>query len=508
MLRFTAHRLLALCLVVALAFLLLLSRAVHREMDHDEHLFVASAALLADHGLLPYRDYPYVHMPNLVFVNAGIFRLTDHRFLAARVLSVACAAVTVGLLFTAATGTLGAWSSARRLTVGAAAVVLLVANPLFIYTSGRAWNHDLPTLLTMLAVLVHLAALGAPARVRILFAASGFLIGAAAGTRLTYLLAVPAFALTVLFVRGGRTIRERAVLLSWHGLGLALGLLPALVLLVASPDRFVFGNLGYPAVSTRLLRAMTFRDKLGYLNGLVAESGQLALAIALVLVVPWKAALTSRLDDAPALRVRFTLLVALCLLAGAFAVTPSQRQYFYAPVPFVILAVVYGLAYRLGRDDEPRLHARVLLVTAFVAVAYGYPSYQGHPLLPVDGWFPWRLHQVGLEIARRVGRGPVLTLAPIWAIEGGADIYPEFATGPFAWRTGHLLQPSRRQRLGIVSPVELPELLRDRPPAAILVGFEGRLEVPFLEYVRERGYRPIELPGGDGGVLWLEPTRQ
>jgi len=483
---------------------------VHREIAHDEHQFVASAVLLADHGLLPYRDYPYFHMPHLVFVNAGFFSLTDHRFLAARLVSVASAALTIGLLFTATTAALGAWSSARRLAVGAAAVVLLVANPLFIYTSGRAWNHDLPTLLTMLAVLVHLAALGAPARVRILFAASGFLIGAAAGTRLTYLLAVPAFALTVLFVRGGRTIRERAVLLSWHGLGLALGLLPALVLLVASPERFVFGNLGYPAASARLLRAMTFRDKLGYLNGLVAESGQLALAIALVLVVPWKAALTSRLDDAPALRVRFTLLVALCLLAGAFAVTPSQRQYFYAPVPFVILAAVLGLAWRLDRDDGPGpgLHARVLLVAAVVAAAYGYHQYQRYPLRAVDRWLPMRVHQVGLEIARRVGRGPVLTLAPIWAIEGGADTYPELATGPFAWRTGHLLQPSRRQRLGIVSPAELPELLRDRPPAAILVGFEGGLEVPFLEYVRERGYRPIELPGGDGGVLWLEPTRQ
>jgi hypothetical protein len=126
----------------------------------------------------------------------------------------------------------------------------------------------------------------------------------------------------------------------------------------------------------------------------------------------------------------------------------------------------------------------------------------------MDQWQPTRVHKAGLEIARQVGRGPVLTLAPIWAIEGGADTYPEMATGPFAWRTGHLLHPSRRQRLGIVSPAELRELLRERPPAAILVGFEGPLEVPFLEYVRERGYRPSKLPGADGGVLWLEPARQ
>ena len=55
--------------------------------DHDEHQFVASATLLARHGLLPYRDYPYFHVPYLVFVDAGLFRITPYLLLAAQFFS-------------------------------------------------------------------------------------------------------------------------------------------------------------------------------------------------------------------------------------------------------------------------------------------------------------------------------------------------------------------------------------------------------------------------------------
>ena len=45
---------------------------------------------------------------------------------------------------------------------------------------------------------------------------------------------------------------------------------------------------------------------------------------------------------------------------------------------------------------------------------------------------PMLVHARGVEIARAANHGRVLTLAPIFPLEGGADIYPELATGPFA----------------------------------------------------------------------------
>src|SRR3982751_2501664 len=54
--------------IVFLPLLLsLLGLSLFKRLDHDEHQFIASAALLARRGLLPYRDYPYFHMPHMVF---------------------------------------------------------------------------------------------------------------------------------------------------------------------------------------------------------------------------------------------------------------------------------------------------------------------------------------------------------------------------------------------------------------------------------------------------------
>ena len=83
-------RRLAIFSVIFLGWLLvvLFTRTMNLRFDHDEHQFVASGVLLAQDGLLPYRDFPYFHMPNLALVYAALFRLTDYYLLAARIFSV------------------------------------------------------------------------------------------------------------------------------------------------------------------------------------------------------------------------------------------------------------------------------------------------------------------------------------------------------------------------------------------------------------------------------------
>ena len=135
--------------LVAFAFIaivvLLFARTGARELNHDEHQFIAPPALLLRDGLLPYRDYPYFHMPNLIFVFAPLFATTSHLLLAARSFNACCA--TLLLLFVFAT-------AARRFrtlqemrwVIALSFVLLLSLNPFFRFTAGRAWNHDLAVL--------------------------------------------------------------------------------------------------------------------------------------------------------------------------------------------------------------------------------------------------------------------------------------------------------------------------------------------------------------------------
>ena len=73
----------------------------------------------------------------------------------------------------------------RRMIV-AAVVLILISNPLFLFTSGRSWNHDLPTVLTLLAfVAVAHRGLKNPGSAWWMLAA-GVLMGLAVGFRLTF----------------------------------------------------------------------------------------------------------------------------------------------------------------------------------------------------------------------------------------------------------------------------------------------------------------------------------
>ena len=62
--------------------------AIGRGVNVDEHQFIASAALLAREGALPYPDYPFFHTPYLCFVYAVAFLASDHLLFSARLLSV------------------------------------------------------------------------------------------------------------------------------------------------------------------------------------------------------------------------------------------------------------------------------------------------------------------------------------------------------------------------------------------------------------------------------------
>jgi hypothetical protein len=100
-------------------------------------------------------------------------------------------------------------------------------------------------------------------------------------------------------------------------------------------------------------------------------------------------------------------------------------------------------------------------------------------------WIPMKVHQEGLAVARTAGNGRVLTLAPIFPLEGGADVYPELATGPFAWRVGPYVEESVEARVKTWDPDNLDRMLSDRPPALVLVGWEKDLDVPLLGYAKE-----------------------
>jgi hypothetical protein len=462
-------------------FLLLLSANVQKNLDHDEHQFIAGGVLVSRELELPYVDYAYFHMPNLAFLYAGLFSVTDHLLLSARIFSTVCAWLTLVLVSYLAFDMFRRLRLPLRLLVAAGSVVLLVTNPVFIYTSGKSWNHDLSLLLALLAFVCHVKGAGGGERRKRWAFLSGLFVGLATGTRLSFAPLILPF-LGAFLLYPNRTRHQKwFVLPLLFGLGVLLGLLPSLVLFAMAPRQFLFGNLEYARYNTLYRQeagfvagdvsniAMTFGGKLKYLaRYVISTPGTLLLLLAFLFFV--LSLNITRIWRRPRryFDITFTLALIPFLLLGSFAPTPAFFQYFYAPIPFLWLGVLYGVASFQEQADRIRWSFVLLACVIVIAGAYGLKGYENRGNLFEPGeWLAVQVHQAGLEIGSEAGTAQVLTLAPLFPLEGGSRIYEEFATGSFGWRVAPLVPGDDRRAVGLVNADDLTGFLSAQPPAAI-----------------------------------------
>jgi hypothetical protein len=513
----------AVILLFGALFTLLLGLNMRRGLNHDEHQFVAGATLLAREALLPYADFAYFHVPLLSLTYAVIYQSSQELLLRARLVSVFFSWLTLGLIFFAAYRRRVAERLRIRLLFATMVTLWLMSLPIFTYTSGRAWNHDLPVFLMLLAFFIHSDAL-VERRSPFWLGASGLLMGLASVTRLSFALTALPF-LLVIWLYPAYKGRTRWIGTGMFLIGYMIGAIPAIVLFFVDPAAFLFGNVEYVRLNTLYyqqqgqVEAMTLIGKLVFLGRLlVTQPGNLIAVIVLVFgSVPLLDSIRHRLpgtrslsevhDKASSLfRYVFAILLLLFSLIGAFAATPSQPQYFYVLFPLVVLSSAYAFNAWPTRL-QPRgvlLLAGAILVTVLLAI----PIYaQGLAVVFTPGeWYPRKLHARAQMAAQLVQHSDVLTLSPIYPLEGEAQIYPEFATGPFGWRVAPLVDKEQREQFHLVAPNDLDEFLATDPPRGILVGLDNDdldEEMPFVAYARQHDYVPVDLP--DEGTLWLSP---
>ena len=538
---------------IALLMLLLWGLNMRRGLNHDEHQFVASGALLARDGLLPYRDFPYFHVPVLSLLYALLFQFTSYLLLAARTVSIVCSGLLLALLLAVALKTPIAGRGMRsagkasllqedsatadlmplhwRFAAGASAVLLLMASDSFIHASGRAWNHDLPVLLTAAAACLFVrwlrtgadGAQASPPALRFMWplALVGALLGLAAGTRSSFGLLIPAFVIALIWAAGRRERRTWPAL-AVLALGGLIGLAPTIYLFALAPERFLFGNWSYAALNTAYYAALPTPPPAMTLAGKFATAAQwivtqpgnllLVLVTTAALGLAWASGkgvfpergLPGRGSSRKTPELRFALLLLPFLLAGAFAPTPLQEQYIYPLFPWC--AFTFLAALRYVRSPRPLLigaGAAAALAVLLAAPRYGEGA---EVALRPDEWEPLKVHARGERLAQLAGGERVLTLAPIFPLEGGAPVYPQLVSGPLGFRVAALLAPAERQRMGLVGPDDLAALFAEQPPRAVFTGVhdsDSVEEEPLAALAAAQGYVPV--PEQEPAILWSRP---
>jgi hypothetical protein len=505
-----------LVLVLLAAGILLFARAMDRDLNHDEHQFLAPGALLIRQGALPYRDYPLFHLPNLTYIYGSILRITDYYVLGAKLVSVLSSFAVLGVILARAARRnpfgLASWTAPTIIALA----LLLVTDPLFLWTAGKTWNHELPTMFLVVGYLCQIAAVQ---RNSLLFSGlAGFMVSLAIGTRLTVAPAVLPFLASFLIIPSASASRRFAHFAVFAGAGIVAAA-PSLVSFFTSREAFLFDNLQFPRLrlvdpsDTRAADTITWWRKVRYFVKEIVLLGRkdgefrgsllvfLPFA-ALAVPIAWR---WLRHRDPKQFPATFSVALTLFAALGCALPTRYQYQHWFIAVPLMVLAVAESVQFTsLGARSWK---AWTLIALGLISLAFNGRAY-AEPLIllanPAE-WYPVRLHIYGKEIASHVTHGKVLTLAPAYVDESGLPTYPTFATGPFAWRLSHLVDPAIRKRFHLTAPADLEALLGNDPPAGILTGVEeDELETPLIDYAKSHGYQRVRLKKKRD--LWIPPA--
>jgi hypothetical protein len=496
-----------------LVLLIYLSRAAHWGFSHDENQFIAAGQMLAYHGLLPYFNYPFTHMPYSVFFYAITARLSNYDYMAGRILN-AVAWLICSLLIVIISRLFHGTKLILAILFWEFVIAFIFLNhPLMLLIAGEAVNHSLSSLFSLLALMFFIRFTQQKNGSYWMSFWSGVCICTAAFIRFNYASLI--VVLSFLFLLYKLVLTPPQILRSFLSFvaGMLLSALPALGLIILAPNGFYYTNIVYIRLNTIYYQELHFKTNMdlgskisGFLSNTLSSPLNFILYALLIFVGLASLVLFIRNKSLTDLNILAVATFAFTLFLTAFAPTPTQQQYYFAPVPFlvIILAIVGSEIYRTNKW----VYSLLILGSLFAL----------NPKLivsnPLDGlnylsnpsqWPPLQVHDFAEEIKGYIPEGRILTLIPMIPLEARDDIYPFTTTGPFLWRTSLLLSSQRREQYGIISPKELSGLLNQTPPEAILTGFEapnagftnkdpGTLETPFIDYAISNGYKPITLP--------------
>ena len=338
-----------------------------------------------------------------------------------------------------------------------------------------------------------------------LAAASAISASLAAGIRLTCAPILIPLWLSIWFFPS--PIRRRALIAAIYVTTATTTLAPSLYYLTTHTDQFLFGNFQFPRLrlldpeNERIRKTMSPLRKLRFFFKEVSiPSLPLFLSfIAFAIAPAWK---FFRSREGNLFAPSLVLGILPFALVGCFTPSRYQYQHYFIIIPLLALGVVFATA--TIRQPKKWILIAVSILNISCLLRFSYKDLHDLTPGPMRDWFPNRIARIADKIAERSPHGPILTLAPIYPLEAGLKTYPEFSTGPFAWKSARFVTSDRRAKFHLISPDDLETLLATKPPGAILTGVdETALEKPLLEYGRTHQFTPVNL--GKERTLWLPP---
>jgi len=472
-------------LTLAVLSLVLAANSMTKPLGRDEQMYCTAGVLMAK-GKMIYRDFSYpAQMPYHPLLYAAILRVlnTSWYLLVGRFVSVVC---DVGVLICIA----GIYRRIFKgfpvagMLLGLAGGAFYVFNPSVDYANGYAWNHDIVILCVMLSFWLFLSTdFGSGGRYwRV--AAIGGLLTFATCMRITTALVEILFLVMLLIQPAGSMKQRLKPPLLFLAVAGAVASWP--IWIIAQQPRAFFLNLvKIPQIYGEWLHkiGMIYNKRDLTLDAITRPGYFVLIVLAAYLFVA--VFFRHRLEIKEVRNLLFAPLLTVTFFIIAFIPPTIWQQYLAMPVPFWIISFAYPLLYLREFAEESsqskRFRIAVVLIILCAVVAVGsQPIVLSRTLMLAapEGWTPVQLHKISQDIAQRAKEPKLaLTLAPLFALEGGCDIYTELSAGSIIYRVGDSMSDQERAITHTVGPKTLGELIEKSPPAVVIVG----VEMEFLE---------------------------
>ena len=358
---------------------------------------------------------------------------------------------------------------------------------------GFAWNAIMPITFSLIGIYIFISAVGeddvSPVRLLIV----GVLLALAAGMKLYYAIVfIPFIIVSVLYPKSfGFRIRLVKVLLPLLA-GFLIGSLPVLYYMIRDFDVFWFNNVGvhfYNELAVDGVELMSLGAKLQAGLKYLGQHTTLVLFIGVLFLVLMAMRSIDTLKRKLTKETLLLILLVVLTIPVSFAGSPIWEHYFAVPLPFVILLI--PLLYKILPPERREIVQLLLICLIVVVMLYGGPRLYDRidRLAATKSWEPVQVHREARAMREYVGElkegRKVATLYPLYALEAGLPVYPEFSSGVFLYQIGDMLDEEARTRYVTTSPNTLIDFLNENPPGLLITVMLRNFEKPFFEYAEQ-----------------------
>jgi len=215
---------------------------------------------------------------------------------------------------------------------------------------------------------------------------------------------------------------------------------------------------------------------------------------------------------------RAIALVGLICGALIFAILAGPHAMYFAPVA-ALAALLAGRIYAAARPGVPPWLGAMLLIISLLPATPAFQRYGAWIARSADlsEWTGVQTHDSALRIAQMLVQhgvsGHVATLFPVVVIDANR-VLPEFAAGPFFFRSADAYSAEQVARLRGVGPATLESLFAHSPPAAIVAGFgpfhfkwNPPMDAALIDYAQRSGFVRVAdhwtINGYRNGQVWV-----